>query len=47
MGTRPAQAALVPGRLVLLADAATGLPQLGALLSSPSAPQRYIMVTPA
>lgn len=37
MGTRGAQAALVPGRLVLLADAATGLPQLAALLSSPAA----------
>lgn len=37
MGTRGAQAALAPGRVVLLVDAATGLPQLAALLSSPTA----------
>ena len=36
MGTRGAQTALVPGRLLLLADHATGLPQLAVLLSSPS-----------
>lgn len=37
MGTRGAQAALAPGGVVLLMDAATGLPQLAALLSSPIA----------
>lgn len=37
MCTRGAQAALVPGRMVLLADPATGLPQLATLLSSPTA----------
>jgi hypothetical protein len=42
MGTRGAQSALVPGRLVLLSNGATGLPQLALVLSSPtSTSQRY------
>lgn len=36
MGSRDAQQALHPGRVVLVADRATGLPQLAALLSKPT-----------
>jgi hypothetical protein len=37
MATRPAQQALVPGRAVLLADAASGMSELGAILGEPAA----------
>jgi len=37
MATRPAQQALVPGRGVLLCDAASGLTELGAILGEPTA----------
>ncbi len=40
MASRGAQQALQPGRAVLLADRATGLPQLAALLSKPTATSR-------
>lgn len=37
MATRPAQQALVPGRAVLLADAASGMSELGVILGEPAA----------
>ena len=38
MASRAAQQALVPGRAVLLSDAATGMTELGAILGEPAAP---------
>lgn len=37
-GSRGAQKQLQPGRVVLVGDRATGLPQLAALLSKPAPP---------
>lgn len=37
MATRPAQQALVPGRGLLLCDAASGMTELGAILGEPTA----------
>ena len=48
MGSRAAGQALVPGRVVLLADAASGLPELAAICGAPhSAPSRGIQLGPA
>ena len=45
MGTRAALQALVPGRVVLLADAASGLPELAVLCGAPhAAPSRGIQL---
>jgi hypothetical protein len=38
MGSRAAAQALVPGRVVLLSNAASGLPELAALCGAPHAP---------
>ncbi len=41
MASRATQAALAPGRMLLLGDLASGLPQLAVLLSSPSPSGRW------
>lgn len=45
MATRPAQQALVPGRGVLLCDAASGMTELGAILGEPTASAGGLLYT--
>jgi hypothetical protein len=44
MGSRAAMQALVPGRVVLVTDRSTGLPELGAVCGAPASVSKGIQL---
>ena len=44
MGSRAAMQALVPGRVVLVTNRSTGLPELGAICGAPASPSKGIQL---